>query len=578
VGPGHEVFLLYSAQYRKSLVLVLFSHIFTRDRYTLPLDVVRSCVKSMNNINLCLQLSILLVVVACQQTTPIADVAIAQKNSTILTEAVVEQAPSTVATTIPVETPEQLADTDLWHRVRAGFTLDHEIDRNRVKQELDWFVKHPDYIKRVADRARKYLFHIVGQLEQNNLPLEFALLPVVESAYDPFAYSHGRAAGLWQFIPATARFQGLKIDWWYDGRRDVIDSTDAAARYLNHLHERMDEDWLLALASYNSGEGNVRSAMRKNARKSKALDFWSLDLNQETTSYVPRLLALCAVIDNPSAYGIELEPIENNAYWQTVDIGSQIDLSKAAALADLDSRELYQLNPGFNQWSTHPEGPHRLLVPVSNAEQFAENLANLAGKDRMTWTRHKINDGESLGSIAQEYGTTVTTLRSVNGISGSLIRTGDSLLIPVASMHAEYPMTAEARLRQDQSYWAQQYGAKPVRHVVQPGDSLWKLSRRHRVSMRNLAKWNGIGTTSTLYPGSTLLVFNASSDPSSDPSSDIVRKLSYRVRQGESFAKIADKFNLTIGSIKSWNKKAAAARYLQPGDSLTLFVDVTSME
>ena len=574
MGPGHEVFLLYSAQYRKSLVLVLFSHIFTRDRYTLPLDVVRSCVKSMNNINLCLQLSILLVVVACQQTTPIADVAIAQKNSTILTEAVVEQAPSTVATTIPVETPEQLADTDLWHRVRAGFTLDHEIDRNRVKQELDWFVKHPDYIKRVADRARKYLFHIVGQLEQNNLPLEFALLPVVESAYDPFAYSHGRAAGLWQFIPATARFQGLKIDWWYDGRRDVIDSTDAAARYLNHLHERMDEDWLLALASYNSGEGNVRSAMRKNARKSKALDFWSLDLNQETTSYVPRLLALCAVIDNPSAYGIELEPIENNAYWQTVDIGSQIDLSKAAALADLDSRELYQLNPGFNQWSTHPEGPHRLLVPVSNAEQFAENLANLAGKDRMTWTRHKINDGESLGSIAQEYGTTVTTLRSVNGISGSLIRTGDSLLIPVASMHAEYPMTAEARLRQDQSYWAQQYGAKPVRHVVQPGDSLWKLSRRHRISMRNLAKWNGIGTTSTLYPGSTLLVFNASSDPSSD----IVRKLSYRVRQGESFAKIADKFNLTIGSIKSWNKKAAAARYLQPGDSLTLFVDVTSME
>ena len=524
----------------------------------------------MNNINRCLQLTILLLVVACQQTTPIDEVPLAQTQPTVLSEPVVEDVPSAVATTTAVEPPEQLPITDLWQRVRAGFTLDHEVDRRLVKRELDWFKKNPDYIKRVADRARKHLFHIVEQLEQHDLPLEFALLPVVESAYDPFAYSHGRAAGLWQFIPATARFQGLKIDWWYDGRRDVIDSTDAAARYLNHLHKRMDEDWLLALASYNSGEGNVRAAMRKNAGKSRALDFWSLDLPRETTSYVPRILALCAVIDNPSAYGIKLEPINNNAYWQTVDIGSQIDLSKAAQLADLKSRELYQLNPGYNQWSTHPEGPHRLLIPISKVAIFTENLANLSPHERMTWTRHRISNGENLGSIAQKYDTTVSTLQSVNGISGSLIRAGDSLLIPVASKHAEYPMTAEARLQQDQRYWEQQYGSKPVRHVVQPGDSLWKLSRRYQVSMRNLAKWNGIGTTSTLYPGSTLLVFNASSD--------VVRKLSYRVRQGESFAKIADKFNLSIGSIKSWNKKAAAARYLQPGDSLTLFVDVTSME
>lgn len=524
----------------------------------------------MNNINRCLQLSILFLVVACQQTTPIDEVPLAQMQPTVLSEPVVEDVPSAVATTTAVEPPEQLPITDLWQRVRAGFTLDHEVDRRPVKRELDWFKKNPDYIKRVADRARKHLLHIVEQLEQHDLPLEFSLLPVVESAYDPFAYSHGRAAGLWQFIPATARFQGLKIDWWYDGRRDVIDSTDAAVRYLNHLHKRMDEDWLLALASYNSGEGNVRAAMRKNARKSRALDFWSLDLPRETTSYVPRLLALCAVIDNPSAYGIKLEPINNNAYWQTVDIGSQIDLSKAAQLADLKSRELYQLNPGYNQWSTHPEGPHRLLIPISKVAIFTENLANLSPDERMTWTRHRISNGESLGSISQKYDTTVSTLQSVNGISGSLIRAGDSLLIPVASRHAEYPMTAEARLQQDQRYWEQQYGSKPVRHVVQPGDSLWKLSRRYQVSMRNLAKWNGIGTTSTLYPGSTLLVFNASSD--------VVRKLSYRVRQGESFAKIADKFNLSIGSIKSWNKKAAAVRYLQPGDSLTLFVDVTSTE
>lgn len=524
----------------------------------------------MDNISRCLQLSILFSIVACQSTTQVVDVPTTQDQAVIATEPAVIHESSIPVASPPVTPPAQPANIDLWQRVRSGFQLDHEINRRQVKQEIDWFVKHPDYIKRVADRARKHLHHIVEQLEQHNLPLEFALLPVVESAYDPFAYSHGRASGLWQFIPATARLQGLKIDWWYDGRRDVIDSTDAAARYLNHLHERMDGDWLLALASYNSGEGNVRAAKRKNARKGKALDFWSLDLPRETTSYVPRLLALCAVIDNPAAYGIELEPIDNSAYWRTVDIGSQIDLGKAARLADMNSRELYQLNPGYNQWSTHPEGPHRLVIPISKAERFEVNLSNLSSTDRMTWTRHNIKTGESLGSIAQKYDTTVTTLRSVNGISGSLIRAGDSLLIPVASRHTDYPMTAEARLRQDQRYWEQQYGVKPVSHVIQAGDSLWKLSRHYHVSMRDLAKWNGIGTTSTLYPGAILLVFNASSD--------VVRKLSYRVRQGESFGKIADKFNLTIGSIKSWNKKAAAARYLQPGDNLTLFVDVTAME
>lgn len=521
----------------------------------------------------CLQLGALVFVAACQ--APIVE----EANDTVGSVPPLVTNPTVTVNAGPTKanvsklpkriTPQIVPPPiDLWQRLRNGFQLDHQLDRDRVQQELAWFRKHPDYIQRVARRAEKYLHHIVDQLETNNLPLEFALLPVIESAYDPFAYSHGRASGLWQFIPATARVQGLKIDWWYDGRRDVIDSTDAAVRYLDHLHERMGKDWLLALAAYNSGEGNVRSAIRKNERRERQTDFWSLDLPRETKAYVPRLLALCAIVADPLSFGIDIENINDKPYWEVVNIGSQLDLGKAAELAGITNQELYQLNPGYNQWSTHPEGPHRLLIPLENVDRFTKALQELNVTERLTWIRHRISPGESLGSLANKFNTTVSTLRSINNISGNLIRAGDSLLIPVASESGDYPMTARARLEKDQNYWKRQYGAKPIRHIIQPGDSLWTISRQYGVSMRQLAKWNGIGTTTTLYPGKELLVFRSSSE--------VVRKLSYRVRRGESFAKIADKFNLTVASIMSWNQETASARYLQPGDNLTLFVDVTA--
>ena len=487
----------------------------------------------------------------------------------------------------PETTP--LANADLWQRLRSGFQLNHEVDRKRVKQEIDWYKKHPDYIDRVAARAGRHLFHIVEELEARNMPLEIALLPIVESAFDPFAYSHGRASGLWQFIPSTARLYGIRIDWWYDGRRDIPDSTQAAIKYLQELYALLHDDWLLALAAYNSGQGNLGVSIRRNQRVGKSVDFWSLKVLKETRSYVPRLLAISEIIAHPEKYGIELKPIQNNPYWVEVGINSQLDLARAAELAGISSEELYLLNPGFNQWSTHPDGPHHLLLPVDKAQTFSAALAELPLAQRLAWKRHKIRAGENLGVIANRYRTTVSAIKAANDLRSSMIRAGDSLTIPMASKSNSYPMTSQARLKNNQKYLEKKFGRKPVQYIVKNGDSFWEISRKFEVGMRELARWNGMGTADLLYPGAKLLIFNTPITTASmtadldltsiqKPRHDVIRKVNYRVRRGESLSLIADKFNLSVNNIKRWNKRLNGQKYIQPGDKITLFVDVTATE
>ncbi len=479
------------------------------------------------------------------------------------------------------------ASADLWQKLRSGFALPHEANRERVAAELRWYANHAQYIDRVTARATPHLQYIVSELERREMPMEFALLPIVESAFDPFAYSHGRAAGLWQFIPPTARVYGLKIDWWYDGRRDVRASTNAALDYLTYLHDMFDGDWLLALAAYNAGEGNVQSSIRKKLRKDGrpsdadyTLDFWTLDVLKETHSYVPRLLAISELINNPGKYNITLPPISTDTYWQAVETGGQIDLNRAANLAQMSSEDLYFLNPGYNQWATHPEGPHELLVPVDKVTTFEENLAMLPASERVSWVRHKISNGENLGSIAKKYNTTTAAIRSANNINGSVIRAGDSVLIPSPSAGQVYSMTEDSRLASRQELLKERLDLKPFNHVVQPGDSLWKISREYKVNMRDIARWNAIGTTSTLVPGQELLVFVKNAAVSQQIRAlpaEKIRKLNYRVRNGESLARIAQKFNLSVNSIKSWNQDLQGQKYIHPGDMLTLYVDVTSL-
>mgnify|MGYP001580873935 FL=1 len=474
---------------------------------------------------------------------------------------------------------------NLWTRIRSGLNLEHHLDQKRVKAEINWYSRHPAYLDRVTDRASRYLHYIVEEIEQRGMPMELALLPIVESAYDPFAYSHGRASGLWQFIPATGRMYGLHVDYWHDGRRDIRLATQGALDYLNALHRNLDEDWYLALASYNSGEGNVKRSIRKNKKAGKPIDFFSLKLFRETSAYVPRLLAISAIIKDPEKYGVKLKPIANKPYWEAVDIGSQMDLSKAAEGAEISIEELYLLNPAFNKWSTHPEGPHEVLVPIEHADTLRENLLTLSESERLSWTRHKIKSGESLSVIADRYHTTITAIRNANKIRSNLIVAGQSLMVPVASAASNtYQLSDTARLSNKQNSVASQLGADAIRYTVLPGDTFWDLSRKFSVGTRSLAKWNGMAPTDILRPGKELMIFGKRKDTgalalASTPSrKEVIRKVNYRVRKGESLGLIANKFNLSISSIKEWNAKLGNKKYIQPGDKITLYVDVTQTE
>lgn len=469
--------------------------------------------------------------------------------------------------------PTDQPPKNIWSRLRRGFALPHEVERVRVAAELRWFKTHPGYVDRVAERASRHLYFILEELEARAMPTEIALLPIVESAYDPFAYSHGRAMGLWQFIPSTARLYKLQMDWWYDGRRDIVASTRAALSYLENLHRRFDGDWMLALAAYNSGEGNIRKAIRRNQLRGRPTDFWSLDLLAETNAYVPRLLAVSALIAEPSKYGITLRAIPDKPYWVQVEVGSQLDLGEGARMAEIETAELYRLNPAFNQWATHPRSPQTLLIPAEQEQTFRKNLSELPIHKRLGWERHKIKAGDTLGEIAMKYNTSVNVLRQFNRIKGSLIRAGQSLLIPVALRQQEdYSLSQQQRLKRAQARLYAKHNAAPLTHTVVSGDTLWDLSRKYNVNMRSLATWNGMASLDILKPGTVLKVWSKNRRDS------VVRKVNYRVRKGESLSLIASKFNLSVNNIKKWNNKVSQKHYIHPGERLTLYVDVTQTE
>lgn len=467
---------------------------------------------------------------------------------------------------------------DLWDRMRAGFQLQHPVN-TRTQKHLEWYKKHPNYIKRVSERGSIFWYHIVEELEKRDMPLELALLPIVESAFDPFAYSHGRASGMWQFIPGTGKHYGLKQNWWYDGRRDAIASTDAALTYLSRLHKSFDGDWLLALAAYNTGAGNVRKAIRRNKKAGKPTDFWSLKLPRETRAYVPQLLALAELADYPQKHGLELIRIANKPHFKQIDIGSQIDLAQAADMAGISIDELYRLNAGFNRWATDPKGPHRLLIPITHADTFEQALNDLPPKARTAWVRHKIKSGDSLIGIAKQYKTSVATLKDVNNIRGNMIRQGQTLMIPVASQPAKhYAYSEEQRVMRKQARSQGKSGTRKITYQVKAGDSFWKIAQQYGVTVSSLAKWNAMAPKDTLKQGQQLVVWasenkirNARKTPTMSP---VIRKVAYKVRNGDSLARIAGKFNLSVNDIVRWNPVKKSG-YIHPGQSLTLFVDVT---
>lgn len=384
---------------------------------------------------------------------------------------------------IPLPTAEEPADHDLWRRIGMGFELPGESDRSEVRRWVRFYSARPDLLAKVAENARPFLWHVVEEIEARDMPLELALLPIVESGYNPTAYSYAHASGMWQFMPFTARRFGLREDWWHDGRRDVLRSTDAALNYLAWLHGRY-ADWLLALAAYNAGEGRVDRALARSARS----DFWGLDLPRETENYVPKLLALKQLLLEAPCFAFEWPRVPNEPLTELVTLPGQVELSIAAEMLGIPASELRRINPGVRRWATHPEGPHRLLVPSDRVDELRTALAERSPEALVTWRRHRVHRGEVLGGIARRYGTSVAALRQANGLDGTLIRAGQHLLVPLGDGAATPPP------------------GETTRYTVVRGDSLWRIARRFDVRVAQLRAWNGLTTGSVLRPGQRLRV------------------------------------------------------------------------
>ncbi|WP_455221399.1 LysM peptidoglycan-binding domain-containing protein [Kaarinaea lacus] len=508
-----------------------------------------------------------------------------------IVEANVEAPPSKSAVDALLERTRQLlglkkdVSADLWEELRDGFDLSG-YEHPRVDAQLNWYAKNQRYLDRVSDRALPYMYFILREVQERGMPTEIALLPVVESAFQPFAFSSGRAAGIWQFIPETGKRYGLTLNWWYDGRRDVYAATHAALDYLQDLNKRFKGDWLLALAAYNSGEGTVSRAMKRAAREGKPLNFWALDLPAETRDYVPKLLAISALVAEPDYYKVKLNPIPYSPYFRKVETAAQIDLAKAAELADISIEELYRLNPAFNRWATPPEGPHYLLVPIENANLFRQNLATYEPDDRVQWKRHIVKADESLFNIAKKHGTTADILKRINKLDSNKVATGKSLVIPIAPKGMTRYIASLDKKHLDSNITSNP--KQKITHTVSSGDSLWGISQEYNVSMNKLAEWNNMDQDDVLIAGKKLVVWTNDGLQDNDlidalipttfaepPKRSITRRIKYRVRRGDSLATISQRFRVSVPQLLSWNNGITEDKFLRPGQPLTLFVDVT---
>ncbi len=519
--------------------------------------------------NACLLLLLCSLLAACQNLQqPIADeeekISKEPQPSQVTTPASLSSS-SYESKEAPVQiTPPRF--TNIWDRIAAGLAMKEHYSRPEVADQLSNYANRQNYFDLVSQRAQPFLYSIVEAVEQRNIPLELALLPMVESTFNPRARSGDNAVGLWQFLARTGASYGLQQDFWYDGRRDPLASTAAALDYLEELYAQFNEDWLLALAAYNTGGANLQRAIRRGGSSLQSTSFWDLPLARETRSHVPRLLALASIIADPANHGIELPEISNENPVVKIEIGNQIELAQVATLLDMESDTLRILNPGYLQWATHPEAPQSILVPSGKQDDLRSALADLDPSEFVTWEHYRIEPGDTLSGIARKINTSVALLRTVNRIQGSRIIAGRDLLIPRGLI------ASDNRLMSMQLPPDRLPVSVPSSYKVQGGDNLWSIARRFDLYSVDIAAWNGFELDELLHPGQILdfsfvnksaeeLVANQSK-PDGDSSL-------YIVRRGDSPAKIASQLGISVQDVLRWNQ-LSEGEIIYPGQRVRI--------
>ena len=471
----------------------------------------------------------------------------------------------------------------IWDEMRNQFDLADE-HYGKYEHYLSFYNDRKTHLKRVSERAEPYLHYILMEVEKRKMPYEMALLPIVESGFRPVARSSQKAVGLWQFIPGTADIYDLDRNWWYDGRKDVIKSTHAALDYLQKLYKLNNNDWLLALASYNAGLGNVYKAQRKYRKKHKAQpgikdyqpNFWEIQefLPKETQAYVPKLLAVSHIVEYADRFDVELKPIANQPYFTQITLDKQVSLGQVAKLSKTSRDVLAALNPGYHQPATPPNGPYHLLLPADKAADFSVHLENNQEIFNIQWQKHKIRSGDSLGVIAQKYQTSSKAIKKLNGMKNSKIRAGKTLLIPIPAdkaglvnqkiAKAEESINTQAKSVKTQNSYTLPQSKKHI-HVVKSGDSFWKLAKYYNVSAKQLANWNNISVKKPLKQGQKLAIY----------SNQYGEKIQHTLKAGESLWVLAKRYRVSTKEIAGWNQ-ISAKKVLQPGMKLTIWTKAKS--
>ncbi|MDG0969470.1 MAG: LysM peptidoglycan-binding domain-containing protein [Porticoccaceae bacterium] len=444
--------------------------------------------------------------------------------------------------------------SDLWDRIRAGYQLDLKNLPTSVIKQRQWYIDHPQHLEIVLNRARPFIYYVTERLEHAGLPLELALLPIVESTYDPFAYSASHAAGLWQFIPPTAHQYGLERNRWYDGRRDLVSSTRAAIDFLTYLNRRFKGNWWHALAAYNSGEGSVGKAIRNNKKNGRSTEFWALKLPKETRNYVPQLIALASIIKEPSKFSITLPVMEDKPIFDIIKVSNQISLTTVMDITGTDEWTFSQLNAAYRRSITPPEGTYSLLIPTEKSTSLRDYLASTDHKYWTPYTEYTVKTGDTLSEIALLFETQARIIKKANGLTSDRLKIGQTLLI---SQDNNDILVGSSQLTRYHT----------LKHTVRPGDTLSEIAEHYGTSIKNLRRQNSI--KGDLVKIGAVLEIQTTAKASSVIG---LRKFSYKVRRGDSLYVIAKRFSLSIGDITKWNN-LNSKKYLQPGQKLTLFID-----